>query len=363
LAAVLCCPASAFAANPGFGFVALTDAVTVLQGSAQEVAVEVSTLALPATALPAYPIVLSTGDLPAGITASFSALSITNAGTATLTIVADGTTPPGSYLLELDAGTADLLSSRALGFTLTVLSSPDFSLAVTPTQQSVVQGVTATYTVDATALSGFVDSVDFAVTGLPSGATGAFDPATVAAFGQSTLTIGTSAATVPGSYPITVTGTSNALQHSVTLQLTIEAPAVSYLLSASPGAQTVVQGATANYLVSTLLADGSHALASNAVTVSGLPAGASATLTPAATQGNVDATLLVTTSLTTPPGDYALSLGSALAASITVQLVVAAAPPTSGGSDGDVPLPGWALVLLAASLLGSIVTRPNRGTR
>jgi hypothetical protein len=360
LVTLLLCRESAFAASSGFGFAALPDTVSLVQGTPSTTSLDVSTQALAATALPAYPIVLSPGELPAGITASFSALSITNAGSATLTLTADGTTPAGSYLLEIDAGTVDLASSGSALFTLTVLPAPDFALAVTPAVQSVVQGVDASYSVTASALDGFTDSVDFAVTGQPAGTTAVFTPATIAGSGQSTLTIGTSAATAPGDYALTLTGTSGALQHSLSVQLSVSAPVLGHLLSVTPGSQSVPQGATASYVVSTLLSDGSSAPDTNLLTVSGLPAGAAATFNPAATASNVSSTLSVATSPATPPGSYVLTVESALAPAITLQLVVTTATATPSGSDGDVPLPDWALALLAAALLGS-AWRRNSG--
>jgi hypothetical protein len=55
---------------------------------------------------------------------------------------------------------------------------------------------------------------------LPQGGTAAFDPAAINT-GSSTLTVGTSTATPPGTYTITVTGNGGGLQHSSQVSLTV----------------------------------------------------------------------------------------------------------------------------------------------
>ena len=51
--------------------------------------------------------------------------------------------------------------------------------------------------------------MSLSASGLPSGATATFSPATVTSGGSSTLTIATSASTPAGTYPVTVTGTGS----------------------------------------------------------------------------------------------------------------------------------------------------------
>ena len=69
-------------------------------------------------------------------------------------------------------------------------------------------GGSTTYTATVAPANGFTGTVTFSVTGLPSGATGAFTPASVTTSGSTTLNVSTSAATPSGSYPLTIRGTS-----------------------------------------------------------------------------------------------------------------------------------------------------------
>ncbi len=96
----------------------------------------------------------------------------------------------------------------------------DFSVSVSPTSGSVAAGSSATTTVATATTSGSAQSVALTASGLPSGATAAFSSATVTSGSSSTLTIATTAATAPGTYPITVTGTGSATR-TATYTLTV----------------------------------------------------------------------------------------------------------------------------------------------
>ncbi len=87
----------------------------------------------------------------------------------------------------------------------TTPTTPGFSLSVTPTSQTVVQGGFTTYTVTRT--GSFVGTVTLSVTGLPSGASGVFNPNGTTGT-SSTLTVTTSTTTPTGSFQFTITGNS-----------------------------------------------------------------------------------------------------------------------------------------------------------
>ena len=97
----------------------------------------------------------------------------------------------------------------------------DFSLAVTPTGQTVPAGGTATYTVQTAALGGTPGDVTLSASGLPSGATAAFSPNPVPAGGSSTLTVTTAAGTPDGTSALTVTGTAAGVTHTAGTSLTV----------------------------------------------------------------------------------------------------------------------------------------------
>ena len=97
---------------------------------------------------------------------------------------------------------------------------PDFSVAVSPSSQSVRRGSIATYTVTIGRLNGFAGSVTLSLTGAPSGSTVTFSP-NPATGTSATLTITTSSATSRRTYTLTVKGVSGSLSHTATATLTV----------------------------------------------------------------------------------------------------------------------------------------------
>src|ERR1044071_2781211 len=112
-------------------------------------------------------------------------------------------------------------------------ATPDFKLAATPASQSVNQGSTATYTVTQTALGGYSGTVTLSVSGLPTGATSTFTPASLTGSGTSSLAISTSATTTTGSYTLTITGTDGVLTHTASVTLVVTAPDFSLIATRS----------------------------------------------------------------------------------------------------------------------------------
>jgi len=202
--------------------------------------------------------------------------------------------------------------------------APDFTLTASPSSQTVVQGASATYTATVTPSGGFTGTVTFSVSGLPTGASGSFNPTSVSGSGTSTLTVSTSTTTPPGSYALTITGTSGTLVHSTSVTLVVSAAGGSdFAISASPSSQTVARGASATYTV-TITATGGFTGTVN-FSVSGLPSRTSASFNPASVTGSGSSTLTVSTNRKTPRGSFVLTItgtAGSLVHSTTVTLVV-----------------------------------------
>ncbi|MCA1827707.1 MAG: glycoside hydrolase domain-containing protein [Myxococcales bacterium] len=92
---------------------------------------------------------------------------------------------------------------------------------------------------------------------------------------------------------------------------TIKAPPVvdGFSVAVSPASQTVQQGGTATYIVSTAVTSGN----AQAVTlsVSGMPAGATASFSPATVSAGGSSTLTIATSASTPAGGSSLTVSAA----------------------------------------------------
>jgi uncharacterized protein (TIGR03437 family) len=82
-------------------------------------------------------------------------------------------------------------------------------------QLAVDPGASAAYNLSVAMPAPLTADLQFGIAGLPAGATGSFNPATVGAAGSSTLTIGTSRPTLPGVYQVLITA-SNAIVSTTT---------------------------------------------------------------------------------------------------------------------------------------------------
>src|SRR6185437_3019239 len=260
----------------------------------------------------------SVSGLPAGATATFTPASITTSGDSTLAIATTaGTTPSGSYSLTI-TGTDGILTRTA---TVTLVVS-DFTISASPSAQSANQGATANYTVTLTPLNGFTSTVSFSISGLPAGATATFTPASLAGSGTSALAISTTTSTPSGSYALTITGTDGVLTHTTPITLVVNLR--DFSLSATPTSQAIEGGQSTSYTATIAPLNGYTGTVS--FSVSGLPAGATATFTPASITTSGDSTLAIaTTAGTTPSGSYSLTItgtDGVLTRTATVTLVV-----------------------------------------
>ena len=99
--------------------------------------------------------------------------------------------------------------------------APDFSLSATPALQQVVRPNAVSYTVTVTPESGFNGAVTLSVSGLPSSTNASFNPNP--ATSSSVLTVKTTSSTPPGSFTLTLSGTSGGLTRTATVDLKVHA--------------------------------------------------------------------------------------------------------------------------------------------
>jgi Domain of unknown function (DUF1929)/Glyoxal oxidase N-terminus/PKD domain len=103
----------------------------------------------------------------------------------------------------------------------------------------------------------------------------------------------------------TVTDSSGLTNTAPALSVTVQ-PAPDFSLSASPASQTVLQGNGTNFTAGVTGNNGFSGTVS--LSVSGLPAGASGSFSPASISTSGSSTLSVSTSSSTPPGSYPLTV-------------------------------------------------------
>jgi hypothetical protein len=225
--------------------------------------------------------------------------------------VVNGVAPASSPITFIDAGTYWWVAvysgdpgSNTLGSSSDCAAEPitvqpnDFSIGADRSSMSVFQGDSATSTISTAVVSGSPGTIDLSVSGVPSGATASFDPAPVTARGSSTLTIDTGTA-APGTYTLTVTGSDGNITHST--QLTVKVVVDDFSIGASPGTLTIGQGESGASTITVVTAE------TVALTVSGVPSGATAGLSTASFAASGSSTLIIRVG-TGAPGTYTLTV-------------------------------------------------------
>jgi hypothetical protein len=162
---------------------------------------------------------LSASGLPAGATASLDPPFVTGHGASNLSVVTSASTPAGSYTISITGTNGTLTHTTTV--TLTVTGSGDFALSASPASRTVRRGSSTSYTVTVTPSGGFAGMVTFGLSGLPSGASASFNPASVATAGSSTLTVATARNTTRGTFTLTISGTGGGLTRTTAVSLTV----------------------------------------------------------------------------------------------------------------------------------------------
>ena len=317
-------------ARSDFGLSATPSSRSVVQGSSTTFTVNTQV-----TSGGARPVALSASGLPAGATATFNPSSVPAGGSSTLTVATTTSAATGTFTLTIRGDYTAPPATHTTTVTLTVTPLPapdDFSVTAAPSSQGVLQGSGTGYTVTTKVVSGNAQTVTLSLAGLPAGASGTFTPASVTAGGSATLDVTTSTSTPAGTFTLTITGAyvTPPTTHSTTVTLTVNAPVVDdFSLTATPASQTVVQGQSTSYTVTTQLVSGNAQTVT--FSVSGLPAGATGGFSPSAVTAGGSATLTVTTTTTAATGTVTLTITGTYPSSTThsasVTFTVTPLPP------------------------------------
>ena len=169
----------------------------------------------------AQTVTLSASGVPTGATATFAPTSVTAGGSSTLTL-SSGSAAAGTYTITVTGAGTSATHSTTVTFVINAVVANDFSISASPTSLTLASGGSGTSTISTAVTSGAAQSVALSASGVPTGATASFSPASVTAGGSSTLTINTGTAAA-GSYTVTVTGTGTSATHSTSIALTVTA--------------------------------------------------------------------------------------------------------------------------------------------
>jgi len=205
-------------AAPGFSLSATPGSQSVTQGGNASYTISVT----PSGGFTGS-VSLSASGLPSGANATFSPTAATTSSMMTVTTAAS--TPTGTFTVTIaganTSATGTLNHTATATLVVNAAAIPDFKLSASPSSRTVVQGANTTYTVSIAASGGFGGSVMLNASGLPSGAAASFNPNP--ATGSSTMTVTALNSTLPGSYPVTITGTGGTLTRTASVTFVVTA--------------------------------------------------------------------------------------------------------------------------------------------
>jgi uncharacterized membrane protein len=231
--------------------------------------------------------------VPAGITATLStnSVTLTNATSASiaLTITASPTITAGNVVLFITGTSGNTFNTGFLQLQIT-----DFSIAASQADLTVLATGSATSSIFLSSLNGFTGFVNLQVTGAPSGVSATIAPSSIVlSSGNSTstsatLTVSASGATA-GNYDLTITGSSGPTVHNLTVKLHV----TDFTVTSSPSTLTLSPRQVSSTTVTIAPLNGFAQ--SVTLTVSGLPLGVTAVLTPSSLAGGAGVSTLTLT--------------------------------------------------------------------
>jgi kumamolisin len=169
-------------------------------------------------------ITLSASGAPSGVTIGLSPSVIAKpgSGSSTLSLAVASTTVTGTYAITVTATGGGVTNSRTISLTVTAATTGSFALSVSPTSGYLDQGQSGYAVVTSTVSGGFDAPVTLAATGIPTGVTGGFSPASITGTGTSDFTLTVARNAPIGTYPITITGSSGGVTESTVLTFSVK---------------------------------------------------------------------------------------------------------------------------------------------
>jgi hypothetical protein len=214
-------------------------------------------------------VTLSISGLPSGVSAVFGTNPTTYSSMIAFAASSSAATGTSTFTITGTAGAV----TQTTTMTITV-AAPTFTLS-TPYSLSVNQGGSITGSVDITPEYGFAGNATLSAIGLPSGVTASFSPNP--ATGASVMTLAAAGSATAGTYSFTVLATSGSLSQSAQAQVTVNAG--NYSLNVAPSEVFVPIGASDKATAAIIPVNGFSSGVS--LSVSGLPAGVTASFSPA----------------------------------------------------------------------------------
>jgi len=204
----------------------ITLSVTPVSQSVPQGATATYDLTMVASGGLAAPVNYMVSGLPRGISGRGPLAHVgfepgTSADRVTMTVASLSETPPGIYPLTITAFGGGIIRDSSATLKVESAAKPDFALMSIPTvMQTIDRGATATFKVTAFPIDDFQGIVTWKVEGVPAGDSASFEPHPTSK--DATLSITSSQRSHPGSYSLSITGTSGNIVHSRNVILVIK---------------------------------------------------------------------------------------------------------------------------------------------
>jgi hypothetical protein len=211
--------------------------------------------------------------LPAGVAASPSTLVLVPGTAQTVTLTAASTVGAGSATLVVTGTSGSLTHDLEIPLVLVAEAPADFSLTLSPNPARIALpiGGTGQATVTANAVGAFNSPVNMTVSGVPAGVTATPSSFTLTPGSSQTVVFQASSNAIAGQSSVTFQGSAGTLSHSVSLSLSVTAPAPDFQLFAGPSTLDLSTILDQPFTIALIPLNGFNAPAT--VTISGLPAG------------------------------------------------------------------------------------------
>jgi subtilase family serine protease len=198
--------------TPGYTLSASPGAVSIVQGNSGS-----STITSTVSGGFDSAVTLSASGAPSGVTLTLSPTSITGTGSSTLSIAVASTAAAGTYTIKVTGTSGSTTETTTVSLTITAPVTGSFTISVSPSSGYLFTGQSGYATVTVTATGGFDSAVALSATGVPSGVTSSFSPASITGSGSAHFNLSVSRNAASGTYPITITGTGGGVTQSTTL--------------------------------------------------------------------------------------------------------------------------------------------------
>ncbi|MEW6731971.1 MAG: SBBP repeat-containing protein [Acidobacteriota bacterium] len=198
----------------------------------------------------AQPITLSATLAPSSsnISLSFSSNTITPGSSATLTVSAAQTAPPGSFNIMIMGTAGALIRTQTASLVVTSGNSNEFVLVANPAVINVAPGASANFTTGVQAIGNFSQPVNLSLNVTPANGAITVNPTSAIANPGSSASFNiTTTASASGTFTITITGAAGQLIRTASVTVNVGVSDITLLVM--PTSQAITAGASTNFTI------------------------------------------------------------------------------------------------------------------